>query len=446
MVEWQETTLGKLCEESGGDIQTGPFGSQLHAADYVSVGIPSIMPQNIGDNRISTDGIARINDTDAQRLSRYLVRAGDIVYSRRGDVERRALIRDEQNGWLCGTGCLRVRFGNKKQIDPTFMSHYLGDPVIRAWIVQHAVGATMPNLNTGILSNVPVLLPSYGEQKAIAAILGALDDKIELNRRMNATLEAMARALFKSWFVDFDPVLAKSEGRHPFGMDSETAALFCSRLVPSALGDIPDGWSMEKLGEVSRITIGRTPPRKEQECFVDSPLGTTWLSIRDMADGSVYAFKSSEDLSTESIEQYRVPVVPTNTVIVSFKLTVGRVALTGKPMTTNEAIAHIRIDESPIKSSLYLYCFMKQYDFTQLASTSSIATAVNSESIRGMKILLPDEQVQNAFHNQVKDIFEKIRDNLLETEKLEKTRDYLLPKLISGDIRIPDAVKFVEAA
>ena len=105
------TTLGEACERGGGNIQTGPFGSQLHAADYVPVGIPSIMPENIGDNELSIGNIARITQEDADRLSRYIVREGDIVYSRRGDVERRALVRQAEDGWLCGTGCLRVRVG-----------------------------------------------------------------------------------------------------------------------------------------------------------------------------------------------------------------------------------------------------------------------------------------------------------------------------------------------
>src|SRR5438132_11495381 len=104
--EWEQTTLGEACTRNGGDIQTGPFGSQLHASDYVPVGIPSIMPQNIGDNRIIELDIARITPADAKRLSRYLVRKGDIIYSRRGDVERRALVREREDGWLCGTGCL----------------------------------------------------------------------------------------------------------------------------------------------------------------------------------------------------------------------------------------------------------------------------------------------------------------------------------------------------
>ena len=211
---WEYTTLGEACTRAGGDVQTGPFGSQLHAADYVPRGIPSIMPQNLGDNRVVREGIAQITVEDAERLSRYRVRTGDIVYSRRGDVERRALIRDAEDGWLCGTGCLRVRFGDEG-VNPTFVSYYLGDPNVREWIVRHAHGATMPNLNTAILSALPFVLPPLPEQRAIAHILGTLDDKIELNRRMNETLEAMARALFKSWFVDFDPVRAKAEGRDP---------------------------------------------------------------------------------------------------------------------------------------------------------------------------------------------------------------------------------------
>jgi type I restriction enzyme, S subunit len=151
---WEYTTLGEVCRRGGGEIQTGPFGSQLHAADYVSDGIPSIMPANIGDNRVVETNIARITINDAERLSRYRVRAGDIVYSRRGDVERRALIRKMQDGWLCGTGCLRVRLG-MHVADPSYTAFYLGHPFVREWIVRHAHGATMANLNTSILSACP---------------------------------------------------------------------------------------------------------------------------------------------------------------------------------------------------------------------------------------------------------------------------------------------------
>lgn len=183
---WQRTTLGTLCASGGGSIQTGPFGSQLHASDYVESGIPSVMPQNIGNNWISENGIARIAAADAERLSKYLLAEGDIVYSRRGDVKRRALIRKYEAGWLCGTGCLRVRVG--AAAEPLFMSYYLGEPEIQEWIAQHAVGATMPNLNTAILGEVPVVLPPSDEVRQINERLSGLDVMAAHLQHENRTL------------------------------------------------------------------------------------------------------------------------------------------------------------------------------------------------------------------------------------------------------------------
>lgn len=159
-------TLAQAAADAGGGLQTGPFGSQLHAADYVTDGVPSVMPQNIGDNVIVDREIARIDDADAARLSRYLLRSGDIVYSRRGDVGKRALVRASQEGWLCGTGCLRIRFGDDS-IDPAFASYQLGHPAVRRWIQQHAIGATMPNLNTAILGGTPFVVPPIEEQRRV---------------------------------------------------------------------------------------------------------------------------------------------------------------------------------------------------------------------------------------------------------------------------------------
>ena len=203
--DWVKTTLGEIVKLGNGIIQTGPFGSQLHASDYVDEGIPVIMPLNIINNKIDLSGIARITKEDAERLSKHLVKKNDIVYSRRGDVTRKALITELEEGMFCGTGCLLVRPGNS--IDARFLTYHLSSPINQEWIIRHAVGATMPNLNTGILKRVPLNIPSLDTQKAIAHILGSLDDKIELNRQMNETLEAMAQALFKSWFVDFDPLI-----------------------------------------------------------------------------------------------------------------------------------------------------------------------------------------------------------------------------------------------
>ena len=191
---WTATTLGEACEQGGGNIQTGPFGTQLHASDYVDEGVPSIMPSDLRDNRIDTSSIARIREQDAERLKLYRVQTGDVVYSRRGDVERRSLIRRGENGWLCGTGCLRVRFG-PRGLNPFFGASYLGTLESRAWVVRHAVGATMPNLNTSILGALPLIVPPLELQARFAEIVGPWDERGTIALEQSRTLATLRDTL-----------------------------------------------------------------------------------------------------------------------------------------------------------------------------------------------------------------------------------------------------------
>jgi type I restriction enzyme S subunit len=266
--DWERTTLGEVCDRVQGVIQTGPFGSQLHASDYVSDanGIPSIMPVNIGDGIINSSEIKRVKEEDAVRLARHRVLPGDIVYSRRGDVERCALVREEERGWLCGTGCMLIRL-QSQSVHARYVLYYLTQPCVKAWIVRHAVGATMPNLNTGIIRSIPLVLPPIDHQRKIASILGSLDDKIELNRRMNATLMSMAQTIFKSWFIDFDPVHRNAAACSGQSYDSIAAAilqpetfdnLFPGSFSESKLGFIPSGWSITEIGEFVELQRGKT--------------------------------------------------------------------------------------------------------------------------------------------------------------------------------------------
>ncbi len=185
MSEWRTEILGSLCAS----IQTGPFGSQLHQSDYSEIGTPVIMPQDIQSGKITIENIVRIDSKHVERLKRYKLCEGDIVYSRRGDVGRCAYVTAIQEGWMCGTGCLRVR-PDANKIEPRFLSYYLKQKHQIEWVERHAVGATMPNLNTAILSAVPISYPSLTYQKKIALILSALDEKIDLNQRLNDNLAA----------------------------------------------------------------------------------------------------------------------------------------------------------------------------------------------------------------------------------------------------------------
>lgn len=242
--------LANLCVPENG-VQTGPFGSQLHQEDYVENGIPIITVEHLAENWIRHEDVPCVSDEDYQRLSKYRLCSGDIVFSRVGSVDRRALVREDENGWLFSGRCLRVR-PDQSKIDPVYLSYFFGLPAFKKHIRAIAVGATMPSLNTKLLSDVVVPYPpDLSEQRAIAAILGSLDDKIELNRQMNATLEAIARALFQSWFVDFDPVYA-NRGERASSLPAEVLALFPDTFVESALGMIPEGWEIGTLGDVAK--------------------------------------------------------------------------------------------------------------------------------------------------------------------------------------------------
>ena len=191
---WRISDLGSEARHHGGLIQTGPFGSQLHAADYVEIGVPSIMPKDIAQRRVRTDSIAFVSYDDANRLARHRVIPGDIVYSRRGDVERHALIGEAERGWLCGTGSLLVRLGSRWP-SPLYASLHLDQPRIKAWIAQHAIGATMPNLSTSILAQAPILVPNAAVLQAFQLMAGPLDSCYTANEAQNRTLAALRDSL-----------------------------------------------------------------------------------------------------------------------------------------------------------------------------------------------------------------------------------------------------------
>lgn len=194
----EQTTLGVVVKTTGGAIQTGPFGSQLHASDYTMTGTPLVMPVNLGDNEIRERGIARVGVADAHRLRRHALRPGDIVFSRRGDVGRRSLVRASESGWLCGTGCLAARFGSDlTDVNSAYVAVYIGSSQAQRWLVDNAVGGTMPNLNTSILGSLPVWLPPKREQDRIASAIADLGATIRAIERQIAKKQAIKQGMIQ---------------------------------------------------------------------------------------------------------------------------------------------------------------------------------------------------------------------------------------------------------
>ncbi len=465
--EWNPTTLGEVLSAGGGKIQTGPFGSQLHASDYVSNGIPVIMPVNITDNRVSTANIARISERDANRLSRHIVREGDIVYSRRGDVTRKALITSAESGMFCGTGCLLVRPG--KDIHPRFLTYHLSTPENQEWIIRHAIGATMPNLNTGILAGVPLNVPSLATQESIASILGALDDKIELNRQMNTTLEAMAQALFKSWFVDFDPVIdnalaagneipeelvARAERRakaaqqpspeHPHTLPAAIRQQFPDRFVfTEAMGWVPEGWEAVSLENIVELIGGGTPKTSIEEYWGgDIP----WFSVVDApAKSDVFVLRTEKNITKLGLENSSTKLLPEGTTIISARGTVGKCALVGQAMAMNQSCYGVR-GKSGIADYFVYYTILLRVSDLQQRGHGSVFNTITRDTFKSIPTPRCPVSLTIAFHNQVVESFSRIRANNQQIDCLAQLRDTLLPKLLSGQLRIPEAEKMLAEA
>lgn len=196
-MRWEKKTLGDISIK----IQTGPFGSQLHQSDYSEFGTPVVMPKNLINGKISEESIARVSKNYVDRLSRHKIEIGDILYSRRGDVGRCAFTTAREKDWLCGTGCLKITI-NREIANPQFIFYQLQKAETVGWVINHAVGSTMLNLNTSILSNVPIELPKIEVQNKIVDILSDYDNLIENNLKQIKLLEEAAKRLYKEWFVD----------------------------------------------------------------------------------------------------------------------------------------------------------------------------------------------------------------------------------------------------
>ncbi len=387
--------------------ETGPFGSQLHASDYVDIGIPSIMPVNIGDNRLIEAGIKRITREDAQRLSKHLVRTGDIIYSRRGDVERRAIVREAEDGWFCGTGCLKVRLG-EGVVDPDFASHYLGHPAVREWIVNHAVGATMPNLNTGIMESVPFVLPPLPEQRAIAEVLGSLDDKIELNRRMNRTLESIARARFRHRFLDD----ASEDGE-----DGTLADLLHFERETVKVGDFPE----ETFDHYSlpAFDAGREP-------------------VTETGDGiKSNKFAVPSDAVLMSKLNPRIP-----------RIWMPTFSGERRPICSTEFLVACPTERVTRE---WLYCLLTSHAFSTLyrgmaTGTTGSHQRVNAKALPGLAARVPSAEAAASFTDIARPLFSRINSNLTQSRTLAALRDALLPHLLSGGLPVDAVASAVEAA
>lgn len=428
MSDWQHYRLADICVESEG-VQTGPFVSQLHQKDYVDYGTPIITVEHLGDNRITTQNLPMVSDKDRKRLAKYTLREGDIVFSRVGSVDRRALVRNIEDGWLFSGRCLRVRV-NRKIVNPSFISFLFGTEDFKEHIRSIAVGATMPSINTKILSNVSILLPPIRDQNEIASVLGALDDKIELNRQTNETLEALSRVIFKDWFVDFGPTRAKTEGREPY-LAPEIWDLF-----PNALDDEdkPEGWTQGTLASIADSPRRGVSPAEVAE-------ETPYIGLEHMPRRSIALTEWDSALKVTS----------NKSIFKKGEFLFGKL----RPYFHKVGIAPfdgicstdiVVVIPRSLEWSAYTIACLSSEDFVTFTDKTSTGTKMPRTSWNTMgqyKVILPPEGLACAFQGIVQPLLEGIDSSIHESRTLAQTRDLLLPKLMSGEIRLKDAESIV---
>lgn len=343
-------------------IVGGPFGSDLVSKDYVLSGVPVIRGANMGYGRWVSGEFVYVTNEKADSLSSNCARAGDIIFTQRGTLGQVALI---PNGtterYLVSQSQMKLTVDSRKA-DALFLYYVFTGAEQQEFIRTNAIQTGVPHTNLGILKKTPVRLPSLNRQKSIARILASLDDKIDLNRRINQTLEAMAQALFKSWFVDFDPVKAKiaaiQEGRDPLRAamsaisgksDAEldalpreqvahlavTAALFPDEMEASELGEVPKGWVIEPLSKMIQLIGGGTPKRSEPSYWQGDVL---WYSVKDSPlDGDVWAVDTEETITGLGLQNSSTKLIPVGATIISARGTVGKLAMVGKEMAMNQS-------------------------------------------------------------------------------------------------------------
>lgn len=413
-MEWKEVRLGDVCEIYGRIGFRGYTTNDL--VDTPKEGAISLSPKNIINGELNLDQCTYIKWDKYYESPEIMINPNEIIITKTGSsVGRTTFVRRVDHPMTLNPQLVVLKNISE---NAEFLSYYIKSALFQSVLKSIVVGSAIPTLSQKNLANLKINVPKeVDDQRRIASILSSLDRKIELNNKINADLEEMAQAIFKNWFVDFEPFKG-------------------GKFVDSELGMIPEGWKVGRADDFYQINIGKTPPRKEHKWFSTNPADKIWVSIANMGNSGIFISDSSEYLTKEAVDRHNIIMVPRNTILLSFKLTVGRVAIADKELTTNEAIARFILSDD--KYMEYLYLYLKNFDYNSLGSTSSIATAVNSKTIKGMQMLQPSDKIIDAFHIQVNPIFEKIRSLTKENSRLSLLRDTLLPRLMSGEIEVPE--------
>ena len=401
MSEWKKVKLGDIC-----DSQYGYTASTIED----NTGTKFLRITDIVPNQIDWDAVPFCNISNKER-DKYILHKGDIVVARTGATVGYAkyIKQDVQSVFAS----YLVRFVVKREdVFSQYVGYCVESSLFKDYINSIANGSAQPNANSQMMSSFEFIIPSLPTQHHIAAILSRYDSLIENYQKQIKLLEEAAQRLYKEWFVDL----------HFPGHEN-------TKIVDG----VPDGWEKKKAIDFFEMSIGKTPPRAEKEWFSTNDKDVPWVSISDMKN-VMFVNETGEKLTQEACNKFNVKIVPEGTVLLSFKLTVGRVSIADIPVCTNEAIAHFMRSGNSWREYTLLY--LRNYHYDSLGNTSGISKAVNSTIIKNMPFLMPCGEILESFSRVVSPIFLKIKIASSQIRLLTEARDRLLPKLMSGEIAV----------
>lgn len=442
--EWQTYSVEELVTQR---VLAPPLDGNHGAihpktSDFVPTGIPFIMASDMKDGIVDTTNCAFITQQQATTLRKGFAKTGDVLLSHKATIGRTALVGDIETDYIVLTPQVTYyRVLDTKRLNNRYLKYYFDSAhfqqILGAWA---GAGSTRAYLGITAQRKLPVVLPPIDLQNEIANVAGALDDRIALLRETNATLEAIAQALFKSWFVDFDPVHSRARGEQPAGLAPEVTALFPDSFEESELGMIPKGWRVGCIGHLGEVVCGKTPPTSDPDNYGED---VPFITIPDM-HGYLAVTSTARSLSRKGADSQPKKYLPAGSICVSCIATPGLVVQVTESSHTNQQINSV-IPHLGWGRSFPLFLLRRIGDKVRAGgSGGSVFHNLSKSSFEKIPELLPTNNLAQQYCQIVDPLVEKIIDNQRQAQTLATLRDTLLPRLISGQLRLPEVKDTLE--
>lgn len=421
MTDWKETTLGEVAKK----IAMGPFGSNIKVETFLNDGVPVISGAHLQGLKLEDKDYNFISEEHAERLKNSLVYRGDVIFTHAGNIGQVAFIpsNSKYEKYILSQRQFFLRCDLAK-ILPEYVTYFFKTRLGQHKLLANANQVGVPSIAqpSTYLKSISILLPSVEEQKEIAGVLGSLDDKIELLREENKTLEATAQTIFKEWFVNFN--FPNAEGK-PYKSSG-------GKMIDSELGEIPEGWRMGKIKDFGKIVCGKTPSKDNKEYFGGK---VPFIKIPDM-HGQVFINRTEDWLTEDGANSQRNKYIPANSICVSCIATVGLVSITSEKSQTNQQINSIIPKKKIYLEYLFLALRNIKDDLLAIGASGSATLNINTTTFSNINLLLPGDCSLGIFHQSISPMFQKLNYNNLQIQTLSTLRDTLLPKLMSGELRV----------